>query len=100
MKREEYYMGKGRGGEGSREGKGRDGEERQELARERRYLKRIKGMLVSAVQHNLSLTLYKNIRFSPHSSSVLQRLECLFAGFSVSPVEAGLKVGAKSWRAS
>lgn len=63
-----------------------------EAARERKYLKRIKGMLVPAVQHNLSLTLYKNIRFSPHSSSVLQRLECLLAGFSVSPVEAGLKV--------
>lgn len=71
-----------------------------EAARERKYLKRIKGMLVPAVQHNLSLTLYKNIRFSPHSSSVLQRLECLLAGFSVSPVEAGLKVGAKSWRDS
>lgn len=72
-----------------------------EAARERKYLKRIKGMLVPAVQHNLSLTLYKNIRFSPHSSSVLQRLEwLLFAGFSVSTVEAGLKVGAKSWRAS
>lgn len=94
MKKEEYYTGKGRGGEGSGEGRGGDGEERQvlaEAARERKYLKRIKGLLVPAVQHNLSLTLYKNIRFSPHFSSVLQRLECLLAGFSVSPVEAGLK---------
>lgn len=85
-------------------GGGGDGEERPVLAEaagERKYLKRIKGMLVPSVQHNLSLTLYKNIRFSLHSSSVLQRLEwLLFAGFSVSTVEAGLKVGAKSWRAS